>query len=72
MCLNAQAARSYLPDTIMRTNLVLAGRSEAQAFDALKAAFETKGMPPLESGAMGYLMSGQAYLSGATATGIPT
>ena len=60
MCLNAQAARSYLPDTIMRTNLVLAGRSEAQAFDALKAAFETKGMPPLESGAMGYLMSGQS------------
>lgn len=63
MCLNAQAARSYLPNTIMRTNLVLAGRSEGQMFDALKAAFEKKELPALESGAMCYMMSRQAYLS---------
>jgi hypothetical protein len=63
MCLNAQAAKSYLPNTIMRTNLVLAGRSEAQMFDALKAAFEKKELPPLESGAMCYMMSPQAHLS---------
>jgi hypothetical protein len=63
MCLNAQAAKSYLPNTIMRTNLVLAGRSEAQMFDALKAAFEKKELPPLEFGAMCYMMSPQAHLS---------
>lgn len=63
MCLNAQAASSYLPNTIMRTNLVLAGRSEAQIFDALKAAYEKNELPPLESGAMCYMMSRQAHLS---------
>jgi hypothetical protein len=63
MCLNAQAARSYLPNTIMRTNLALAGRSETQMFDALKAAFENRELPALESGAMCYMLSRQGYLS---------
>lgn len=63
MCLNAQAARSYLPNTIMRTNLVLAGRSEAQMFEALKAALDKKALPALESGAMCYMLSRQGYLS---------
>jgi hypothetical protein len=63
MCLNAQAARSYLPNTIMRTNLVFAGRSEAQMFDALKAAFENKELPALEPGAMCYMLSRQGYLN---------
>jgi hypothetical protein len=63
MCLNAQAARSYLPNTIMRTNLVLAGRSEAQMFEAIKAALEKKELPALESGAMCYMLSRQGYLS---------
>jgi len=43
--------------------LVLAGRSEAQMFDALKAALEKNELPPLESGAMCYMMSRQAHLS---------
>jgi hypothetical protein len=47
----------------MRTNLVLAGHSETQMFDALKAAFEKKELPALESGAMCYMMSGEGYLS---------
>jgi hypothetical protein len=63
MCLNAQAARSYLPNTIMRTNLILAGRSEAQMFDALKAAYDKNELPALESGAMCYMLSRQAHLS---------
>jgi len=32
LCLNAPAARSYLPQTIRKTELVLAGRSKAQMF----------------------------------------
>ncbi len=63
MCLNAAAAKSYLPNTIMRTNLVLAGRSKDQMFQAIKAAFENRELPPLEPGAMCYMMSKQGHLS---------
>ena len=63
MCLNAAAARSYLPNTIMRTNLVLAGRSKSEMFEAIKAALDKKELPPLESGAMVYMMSKQAHLN---------
>lgn len=63
MCLNAAAAKSYLPNTIMRTDLVLAGRSKAQIFAAIDAAFEKKELPPLEPGAMCYMMSKQGYLN---------
>lgn len=62
-CLNAGAARSYLPRTIKKTELVLAGRSKAEIFDAIKAAVEKKELPALESGAMCYMMSKQSYLS---------
>ena len=63
MCLNAAAAESYLPNTIMRTNLALAGRSKAQIFAAIQAAFEKKELPPLQPGAMCYMMSKQGHLS---------
>jgi hypothetical protein len=63
ICLNAAAAKSYLPNTILRTNLVLAGRSKDQVFTALHAAFEKKQFPALEPGAMCYMMSKQAHLS---------
>ena len=63
MCLNAAAARSYLPNTIMRTNLVLAGRSKSEMFEAIKAAFDKKELPTVESGAMVYMMSRQGHLN---------
>ncbi|HZD77501.1 MAG TPA: hypothetical protein VE218_10875 [Acidobacteriaceae bacterium] len=63
MCLNATAAKFYLPNTILRTNLVLAGRSKAEVFAAIDAAFEKKEFPPLELGAMCYMMSKQGYLN---------
>ncbi len=63
MCLNAAAARSYLPNTIMRTNLVLAGRSKAEMFEAIKAAYDKKELPAVESGAMVYMLSKQGYLN---------
>jgi hypothetical protein len=63
MCLNAKAARAYLPNTILRTNLVLAGKSETQMFDALKTAYEQKELPALEPGAMCYMLSRQGYLN---------
>ncbi|HEY3972436.1 MAG TPA: hypothetical protein VGM18_05495 [Candidatus Sulfotelmatobacter sp.] len=63
MCLNAAAARSYLPNTIMRTNLALAGNSKAQIFEAIKAAYDKKELPAIESGAMCYMLSRQSHLS---------
>ena len=63
VCLNAPAARSYLPLILKRTELVLAGRSKAQMFEDLKAAVDRKELPAMESGAMCYMLSKQAYLS---------
>jgi len=63
LCLNAPAARSYLPRTIKKTELVLAGRSKTEMFDAIKAAVDKKELPALESGAMCYMLSKQGYLS---------
>ena len=63
MCLNAAAARSFLPNTIMRTNLVLAARSKAQMFEALNAAYDKKELPTIEAGAMCYMLAKQGHLS---------
>jgi hypothetical protein len=63
ICFNAPAARSYLPLVIKKTELILAGRSKAQMFEDIKAAFDKKELPTPESGAMCYMMSKQGYLS---------
>ena len=63
VCLNPQAARSILPIEYLRTKMVMAGRSKADILSAIKAAFENKQLPNLESGAMAYMMSKSAYLS---------
>jgi hypothetical protein len=63
ICFNPPAARFNLPLTIKKTELVLAARSKAQMFEDIKAAFDKKELPTLESGAMCYMMSKQGYLS---------
>src|ERR1700733_9044985 len=50
LCLNPPAVRSYLPQTIMKTESILAGRSKAQMFEDLKAALDKKKLPPPEAG----------------------
>jgi len=62
-CLNPQAARSMLPIVFLRSRMVMAGRSKEEILSALKAAFEKKQLPELESGAMCYMMSKSAYLT---------
>jgi len=52
-CLNPQAARSILPIAFLRSRMVMAGRSKAEILSAIKAAFENRQLPELESGAMG-------------------
>jgi len=63
ICLNPPAARTVLPITLMRTKLVLAGKSKAEVQENIKAAIEKKELPGLEAGAMSYMMSKDAYLT---------
>jgi hypothetical protein len=63
ICYNPAAVRSYLPQTIRKTELILAGRSKAQMAEDIKAALDKKELPPLEVGAMCYMMSKQGYLN---------
>jgi hypothetical protein len=62
ICFNPAAARSYLPQTIRKTESIVAGRSKAQMFEDLSAALDKKELPAMESGAMCYMMSKQQYL----------
>jgi hypothetical protein len=62
ICFNPAAVRSILPLTFKRTELVLAGQSKDQIVDGIKA-FDAKGLPALEPGAMSYMMSPQGYLN---------
>ena len=63
ICFNAAAARSYLPRTIKKTELILAGRTKDQMVEAVTAAIDKKELPPMEPGAMCYMLSKQGYLS---------
>ena len=62
-CLNPQAARSILPIAYLRARMVMSGRSKAEMVSAVKAAYENKQLPDLESGAMDYMMSKSSYLT---------
>ena len=62
-CVNAAAARSYLPITEMKTRLILAGKSKQQMAAAIQAAFDQHKLPPIAPGAMCYMMSKQGYLN---------
>jgi hypothetical protein len=61
-CFNAQAARTFLPIYLMKTKLVLAGKSRTEILEAITSALDSKELPPLEPGAMAYMMSKQQYL----------
>jgi hypothetical protein len=62
-CFNAQAARSVAPIYLMKTRLVLAGKSKPEIASAIAAALDKKDLPALEPGAMAYMMSKQQYLN---------
>jgi hypothetical protein len=63
--------RSYLPRIIKKTELILAGRTKVQMFDAIAAAIDKKELPGPETGAMCYMLSKQGYLN-ETGTGVRT
>lgn len=62
-CYNPAAVRSVLPYTIRRTQLVLAGYSKPEMVAATKDGIARHTLPPLEAGAMTYMLSKQGYLN---------
>ncbi len=63
ICFNAAAARSFVQIFLMKTRLVLEGKSRTEILAATAAALDSKELPPLEPGAMCYMMSKQQYLN---------
>ena len=63
ICFNAPAVRSYLPLTIRKTDLILAGSSKEQMFHAIETALDKKELPAVEANAMCYMMSKQGHLN---------
>ena len=61
MCVNAAAARSYLVHLTKETEWGLAGRTPAQMNAAISAALARKELPPMEPGAMCYMMGKEGY-----------
>ncbi|HTP44321.1 MAG TPA: hypothetical protein VMJ13_07130 [Candidatus Acidoferrum sp.] len=63
ICFNAAAARSYVPRTIKKTELILSGHTKEQMVEAVTAAIDKNELPAMEPGAMCYMLSKQGYLS---------
>jgi hypothetical protein len=66
ICVNAAAARSYLLRVKRIAELMVAGHTKAQMEEAYAAAMKNKELPPMEAGAMCYMMGKDGY-GGATA-----
>jgi hypothetical protein len=62
-CFNAQAAKTFAPIYLLKTKLVLAGKSKPEIAKAIATALDQKEIPALEPGAMAYMMSKQQYLN---------
>ena len=63
ICFNPLSARTFMPIYMMKTKLVLAGKSKAEIVQATASALDKKELPALEPGAMCYMMSKRQYLS---------
>jgi len=63
ICFNPQAARTFVPICLMKTRLVLAGKSKSEIAHAIASSLDRKELPALEPGAMCYMMSKQQYLN---------
>jgi len=61
ICWNAAAARSILVRNMKRTDLILAGRTQAQTDEIIAAAVDKEELPSVQPGAMCYMISKQGY-----------
>jgi len=63
ICLNPEAAHSYLRHLTKKAEWALAGLTKEQITTRIKDALAGKEFPAYEPGAMGYMMSKELYLS---------
>ncbi len=63
ICFNRAAAETFAPIFLMKTKLVLAGKSKTEILAATTSALDKKELPALDPGAMCYMMSKQQYLN---------
>lgn len=63
ICFNPPAASSFAPIYLMKTKLVLAGKSKTEIVQATASALSNKELRPLEAGAMCYMLSRSQYLN---------
>ena len=63
ICFNHEAAATWMPIYLMRTRLVLQGKSKQESLQATAAAQDAGQLPALAPGAMCYMMSRQQYLN---------
>jgi hypothetical protein len=62
-CFNALAAKSFAQIYLLKTKLVLEGKSKPEIAKAITTALDSKDLPALEPGAMAYMMSKEQYLN---------
>jgi hypothetical protein len=63
ICFNPQAAKTFAPIFLMKTRLVLAGKSKQEIVNATASALDKRELSALEPGAMCYMLSRQQYLN---------
>jgi len=63
ICYNALAAQSQVPETIKRTQIALAGGSEAKIQEGLKAAITSGELPVAKPGSLSYMLSKGTYFN---------
>ncbi|HET8826705.1 MAG TPA: hypothetical protein VFM77_16310 [Terriglobales bacterium] len=63
ICFNQAAATTFAQIYLMKTRLVLAGKSKADIVQMTAAALDKKELRPLEPGAMCYMLSKHQYLN---------
>ena len=66
MCFNAPAARSYLVRVTKETAWVLSGQTQAQLNATIAAGVAKNELPPMEPGAMCYMLSKEGYAADAS------
>ncbi len=71
ICYNAVAARSQVPETIKRTQVALAGGSESQIREALKAAIKSGELPVAEAGSLSYMISKETFFNSSEGDWLP-
>ncbi len=70
ICYNPPAARSVLPITIERTRLIL-NASQPATISSIRAALSRAKLPPLELGAMSYMLSKDGFLDDSAGHWVP-